>query len=137
MLHYLFPPHKHNLPMFSLRLTKPPDSLSRFITFSNRSMRVCRNPMLSTSSDMINIGYRTGFRLEISFGYICRRSVSWVPIEISSHFSMGLTLSLRLWLTMLLSSILHPSLDCTQWSMWTSFGHIFHHCWTPQISQNR
>jgi hypothetical protein len=50
--------------MFSLRPTKPPDSLSRFNTSANRSRRFCRNPMLSTSRAMINIGYCKNFRLE-------------------------------------------------------------------------
>jgi hypothetical protein len=136
MLHYLLPPHRQTLPMFSLRLTKPPDSLSGFNTSTNRSRRFCRNPMLSTSNTMINTGYRTSFRLETKSGYICRRSVSQGPIRSSTHFSMGLTLSPRLWVAMLLSSTLHPSLACTQCSMWTSFGHIFHHYWTPQRSQN-
>jgi hypothetical protein len=49
MLHYLLPPHRQTLPMFSLRPTKPPDSLSGFNTSANRSRRFCRNPMLSTS----------------------------------------------------------------------------------------
>jgi hypothetical protein len=136
MLHYLLPLHKQTLPMFSLRPTKPPDSLSGFSTSANRSKRFCRNPMLSTRSAMINTGYRTSFRLATKSGYICRRSVSQGPIESSTHFSMGLTLSPRLWVAILLSSTLHPSLAYTQFSMWTSFGHIFHHYWTPQKSQN-
>jgi hypothetical protein len=136
MLHYLLQPHRQNLPMFSLRPTKPPDSLSGFNTSANRSMRFCRKPMLSTSNAMINTGYRTSFRWETRSGYICRKSALQGPIESSTHFAMGLTLSPRLWVAMLLSSTLHPSLACTQCSMWTSFGHIFHHYWTPQRSQN-
>jgi hypothetical protein len=134
MLHYLLPPHRQNIPMFSLRPKNPPDSLSRFNTSANRSRIFCRNPMLSMSNAMINTWYRTGFRLETTFGYIFRRSVSQGPIRSSAHFSMGLTLSLRLWVAMLLSSSLHPSLSYTQCSMWTSFDHIFHHYWTPQRS---
>jgi hypothetical protein len=80
MLHYLFPPHRQTLPMFSLRPTKPPDSLSGFNTSANRSRRFCRNPMLSTSNAMINTGYHTSFRLETKSGYICRRSISQGPI---------------------------------------------------------
>jgi hypothetical protein len=53
MLHFLLPPHKQNLPLISLRSTKPPDSLSGFSTSSNTSRRFCRNTMLSTSSTMI------------------------------------------------------------------------------------
>jgi hypothetical protein len=134
MLHYLLPPHRHTLPMFSLRSTEPPDSLSGFSTSANRSMRFYRNPMISTSNAMINIGYRTSFKLETMSRYICRRNISQGPIGSSTHFSMGLTPSPRLWVTMLLSSTLHHSLACTQCSMWASFGHIFHHYWTPKRS---
>jgi hypothetical protein len=109
-------------------------SLSGFSTSSNRSMRFCRNPMLSTSSAMINTGYRTSFRYEIRSGYICRKSALQGPIGSSTHFAMGLTLSPRMWVAMILSSTLHPSLACTQCSIWTSFDHIFHHYWTPQRS---
>jgi hypothetical protein len=136
MLHYLLPPHRKTLPMFILRPTNPPDSLSGFITSTNRSRRFCRNPMLSTSNAMINIGYRTSFRFETKSGYICRRSVSHGPIGTSAHFTIVLTLSPRIWVAMLLSSTLHHSLACTQCSMWTYFGHIFHHYWTPRRSQN-
>jgi hypothetical protein len=136
MLHYLLQPHRKNLPMFSLRLTKPPYSLRGFITSTNKSIRFCRNPKLSTSNVMINTGYHSSFRWETKSSYICRKSVLQDPIGISYHFAMGLTLTLRLWVEMLLSSTLHPSLACTQFSMWTSFSHIFHHYWTPQRSQN-
>jgi hypothetical protein len=136
MLHYLLQPHRQNLPMFSLRPTKPLDSLSIFNTSTNRPMRFCRKLMLSISSAMINTEYRTSFRREIRSGYIFRQNALQGPIETFVHFSMGLTLSPRLWETMLLSSTLPPSLVCTQCSMWTSSGHIFNHYWTPQISQN-
>jgi hypothetical protein len=136
MLHYLLQPHRQTLPMFILRLTKTPDSLSGFSTSANMSMRFCRKTMLSTSSAMINIGYHTSFGWETRFGYICIKSVLKGPIGSSAPFTMGLTLSPRLWVAMILSSTLHPSLACTQCSMWTSFGHIFHHYWTPQRSQN-
>jgi hypothetical protein len=96
MLHYLLKPHKQNLPMFSLRMKNPPDSLNGFNTSTNGSMRFCRKSILSTSGIMINIGYHTSFRLEIRSGYICRKSVLQGPIEISTHFTMGLTLSPRL-----------------------------------------
>jgi hypothetical protein len=113
MLHYLLQPHRHHLPMFSLRSTKPPDSLRAFNTYANRSMRFCRNSMLNTSNAMINIGYRTSFRWETQSGYICRNNALQGPIERSSHFAMGLTLSPKMWVTMLLSSTLPPSLACT------------------------
>ena len=132
MFHFLLPPNRHNIPLISMQSTKPPDSLRRFITFSNRSKRFYRNPMLSTSSTMINIGYHTSFRLATNSSYICRMSVSLGPIGSSTHFSMGLTLSPRMWETMLLSLTLPLSLTCTQCSMWTSFNDIFHHYWTPR-----
>jgi hypothetical protein len=136
MLHFLFPPHRHTLPMISLRSKNPPNSLSRFNTSSNRSRRFFRNLMLSTSIAMINTGSHTSFRLATKFGYICRRSFSSGPIGSFTHLVMGLTLSPRMWEAMLLSSTLHPSLVCIQYSTWTSFDHIFHHYWTPLRSQN-
>jgi hypothetical protein len=136
MLHYLLQPHRQTLPMFILRPKNPLDTLSRFITSANRSMRFYKNPILSTSNTMINTGYHTSFRLLTRFGYICRKSILQGPIESSAHFAMGLTLSARLWVAMILISTLYPYLACTQFSMWTSFGHIFHHYWTPQRSQN-
>ena len=136
MLHFLLPLHRQNLPLIGLHPIETPDSLSRLNTYANRSRRFCRNPMLSTRSAMINIGYHTNFRLATKSSYIYRRSVSQGPIEISTHFSMGLTLSPRLWVAMFLISTLHPSLACIQFLMWTSFGHIFHHYWTPHRSQN-
>jgi hypothetical protein len=137
MFHYFLPPHRHNLPIFSMRPTNPLDSLRKFNTSTNRSMIFCRKRIISTSNAMINTWYNTSFRLEKNSGYICRRSVLQGPIGSSSHFSMGLTLSPSLWVAMILSSTLHPSLACTQCSMWTSFGHISHHYWTPQRSQNK
>jgi hypothetical protein len=114
MLHYLLQQHRKILPMFSLRMKKPPDSLSGFNTSTNRSMVFWRKPMLiSTSSAMINIRYRTSFRWETRSSYICRKNSLQSPIERSIHFDMGLTLSPRLWVTMLLSSTLPPSLACT------------------------
>jgi hypothetical protein len=136
MLHYLLQPYKQNLPMFSLIPTMPPDSLSGFNTSASRSMRFCRKPMLSTSNAMINTRCRTSFRLETRCGYICRNNILQGPIGSSTHFYMGLTLSSRLWVNLILSSTLHPSLACTQCSMWTTFNRIFHHYWTPQRSQN-
>jgi hypothetical protein len=131
MLQFLLPPHRYNLPMISLRSKNPPDALRGFNTYANRSRIFFINPMLSTSSDMINAGYHTSFRLATKSGYICRRRVSRGPIGSSAHFTMGLTLSPRSWVAMILSSTLNPSLVCTQCSMWTSFDHIFHHYWTP------
>jgi hypothetical protein len=136
MLHYLLPSHRKNIPMFILRTIKPPYSLSGFSTSTNMSMRFCRNPMLSTSSAMLNTGHHTSSKCEISSCYICRKSTLQGPTGGSSHFNFGLTLSPRLWVVMILSSTLHPSLVFTQFSMWTFFGHIFHHYWTPQRLKN-
>jgi hypothetical protein len=137
MLHFLLLPHIQNLPLINKRSTKPQDSLSGFITSANRSKRFCRNPMLSTSSTTINTGYHTSFRLATKSSYICRRSVSSGPIRSFDHFVMGLTLSPRLWVEMILSSTLHPSMVYIQYSIWTSFSHIFHHYWTPLRSSNK
>jgi hypothetical protein len=136
MLHYLLQPHRNNIPMFSLRPTKPPYLLSEFNTFANRSMRFYIKLMKSTSNVVIKTRYHTSFRWETRSGCICRKSTLQGPIRSFSHFAMGLTLSPRLWVAMLLSSTLYPSLACTQCSMWTSFGHIFHHYWTPRRSKN-
>jgi hypothetical protein len=137
MLHYLLQPHRKNVPMFSLRPTKPPNSLSGFSTSANKSIRFLKNPMLSTRNSMINTGYCTSFRWETISSYIYRKSASKGPIRRFFHLFMGLTLSPRLWVTMLLSSTLPPSFNFTQCSMWTFFGHIFHHYWTPPRSQNK
>jgi hypothetical protein len=131
MLHYIFQPQRKFLSMFSLRLTKPLYSLIRFSTSTNRSMIFCRNSMLSTSSAMINTGYHTSFRWGRRSGYICKKNALQGPIEIFVHFSMGLTLSPRMWVTILLISTVPPSLACTQCSMWTSSEHNFHHYRTP------
>jgi len=136
MLHFLLQPERNNIPMFKLRLTKTLDSLSGFITSTNRSTIFCRKPMLITRSAIINTRYHTSFRWETRSSYIYRKNALQVPIGRSSHFAMGLTLSPRMWVAMLLSSTLHPYLACTCCSMWTSFNHIFHHYWTPQRSKN-
>jgi hypothetical protein len=133
MLHYLLQPQK-NILMLILRLTKPPDSLKGFNKSANKSMRFCRNPMLSTSNSMINTGCHTSFRWETRYGYICINISLHDPIGSSSHFTMVLTLSPSMWVEMILSSTFHPSLAYTPCSMWTSFSHMFHHYWTLQRS---
>jgi hypothetical protein len=55
--------------------------LSESNTSNNKFMTFCRNPMPSTSSAMINIGYHTSFRWEIRYGCICRKSASQDPIK--------------------------------------------------------
>jgi hypothetical protein len=84
---------------------------------------------------MINTEYCTSFRWETRSGYICRNNSLQVPIGSSVHFVMGLTLSPRLWVTIILISTLPLSLACTHCLMWTSFDHIFHLYWTPQRSK--
>jgi hypothetical protein len=112
------------------------DKATRFIeqsnTSTNRFRIFCRSPMPSTSSAMINIGCHTSFRWEIKFGCTCRKNTLQDPIRSFIHSTMDLTPSPRLWVTILLSSTFPPSLACTQCLMWTSFGHTFHHYWTPQ-----
>jgi hypothetical protein len=58
---------------------------------------------------MIKIGYHTHFRWETRSSYICRNNALRGPIGSSTQFSMGLTLSPRLWVEMILISTLHPS----------------------------
>jgi hypothetical protein len=95
LFHFLLVPHRQILPLVILRLTKPPDSFNRFITSTNRSKRFCRNPMLSTRNDMINIGYHTSFRLVINSGYFSEGVSHWAPSEASSpslwalHYHQG------------------------------------------------
>jgi hypothetical protein len=136
MLHFLLPLQRQILPLINLRSKNAPYLLSGFNTSANRSKRFCRNPMLSTRNAMINTRYHTSFRLATKYGYICKRSVSLGCIGIFAHFIMGRTLSPRQWVEMILSSTLHPSLVCIQYSMWTSFDHIFPHYLTPMRSQN-
>jgi hypothetical protein len=118
--------------MLQLKLTKPPSSLRRSNTSTNRFNIFYRSPMPSTSSAMINTGCHTSFRWETKFGCTCRKNALQGLIRSFIHSIMDLTPSPRLWVTMLLSSTFPPSLACTQCSMWTSFDHIFHHYWTPQ-----
>jgi hypothetical protein len=136
MLHFLLPPHRNTLPLINLRSTKPLYSLIGFNTSANRSRIFCINPMLSTRNTMINIGYHINFRLATKSGYICRRRISLGPIRSFTHFVMSLTLSPRLWVEMIWSSTLHPSLVCIQYTMYTSFSHIFHRYLTHLISSN-
>jgi hypothetical protein len=118
MLHSLLPLHRHNIPLISLRLTKMPNSLSGFNTSANRSKRFYRNPMLSTSSAMINTGYHTSFRLVTKSGYINRRSVSPGPIESFTHFVMGLTVNSNL-VQYLLQTDIQKRTEKMQWQIQT------------------
>jgi hypothetical protein len=113
IFHYLLQLHRRILPMFSLRLKNPPNSLSGFNTSANRSMRFCRNPIISTISAMINTRYHTSFRWGKRYSYIFIKNTLQGPIRISFHFTMVLILSPRLWVSMILISTLYPSLACT------------------------
>jgi hypothetical protein len=132
MLQYALHPHRKNCPMQKLKKKNPPDSLNESNTFPNRFRIFCRIPMPSTSSTMINIECHKSFRWEIKFCCTCRKNSLQDPIRSFLHSAMELIPSPRLWVTMILSSTFPPSLDCTQCLMWTSFGHTFHHYWTPQ-----
>jgi hypothetical protein len=103
MLHCSLQSHRKNCPMFSLRPTNPPSSLNGFNTSAKRLMTFCINPMLSTRSAMINIGCHTCFKWETRYGCMCRKSALHGPIRRFVHFTMDLTLSPRIWVTMILS----------------------------------
>jgi hypothetical protein len=107
-------------------LIEQPNLLNESITSNNKFMIFCREPMPSTSSTIVNIGYHTSFRWEIRHDYICRKSTSQDPIIISTHCDMGLTPSPRLWVRMILNQVSPLSLACTQYLMWNCFDHIFH-----------
>jgi hypothetical protein len=131
-LHYPLRPHRKNHPMLKPNPTKQPGSLNKSNTYTNMFKIFCRNPMPSTSSAMINTWCPTSFRWAIKFGFICRNNSLQDPIRSFIHSVMDLTPSPRLWVIIILSSTFPPSLACTQCLMWTSFGHTFHHYWTPQ-----
>ena len=122
--------------MSSLNFPRRTDSLSTFSTFANRFMTYWTYPMLSTSSEMINIGCNTTSRWATKCGYICRRSTS---LDLTASFTrsdMGHTPSPRLSGTMPSRSVFHHSLVCTQCSMWTAFDPTFHLYWTHQTWKN-
>ena len=123
-------PHRMTLPINTQRWTEQLGSLMEFSTFVNRSRTSCRKTMPSISNAMINIGFHIPSKWVTRFGYTCRKSVSPGLTESFTHFIMGHTPSLRQWATMLLNYVFPRSLASTQSLMWTSFAHIFHHCWT-------
>ena len=132
MLHYPLRSPRPTHLLLQLKLTKPLGSLSGSSTCANRFRISYISPMTSTSNAMINIGCRISFRWATKFGCTCRKSALHDPIRIFSHSVMVHTLSLRLWVIILLSSTFLLSLACTQCSTWTSFSLISHHYWTPQ-----
>lgn len=92
--------------------------------------------MPSTSSDMINIRCHTSFRWVAKSGCICKRNALSEPTRNSDLSNMVLKPLPWLWETMHLSSTFPHSNACTQCSMWTAFGHTFHHYQTHPILQN-
>jgi hypothetical protein len=132
MLHYPWRSPWSTRPLLHQKLTKPLGLLSESNTSTDRFRIFYRSLMSSTSNTMINIGCHISFRWVAKFGCICRKNALQDPIGSFAHSIMGRTPSPRLWVTMLLSSTLPPSLVCIQSSMWLSFGHNSHHYWTPQ-----
>jgi hypothetical protein len=132
MFHYPLRSPRPTHLLLQLKLKKPPGSLSRSNTSSNRFRISYRSPMTSTSSAMINIGCHISFRWATKFGCTCRKNALQDPIGSFTHSIMGCTPSPRLWVIMILSSTFLLSLACTQCSTWISFDLISHHYWTPQ-----
>jgi hypothetical protein len=132
ILQYPLRPPRLTCHLLPLKLTKPPSSLSGYNTSTNRFRIFYRSPMPSASNAMINIGCHISFRWEIKFGCTYRKNALQGPIESLSHSVMDLTLSPRLWVTMLLNSTFPLSLACTQYSTWIPFDLTSHHYWTPQ-----
>ena len=83
--------------------------MSAFSTFANKFMTYWTDPMLSISSDMINIGCNITSRWATKCGYICRRSASLDPTASFAHSDMGHTPSPRLSGTIPLSSVFYHS----------------------------
>ena len=132
MFHFPFQSPRLTHLLLQLKLKKPPSSLSRSSTSTNRFKISYRSLMTSTSNAMINIGCHISFRWETKFGCTCRKNALQDPIGSFAHSVMGRTPSPRLWGIMLLHSTLLLSLAYTQSSTWTSFDLIFHHYWTPR-----
>ena len=87
---YLYPlhPHRRNIPMLGMRMTRPPYLLKESNSYSNNSMTFCKIPLLNTSSDMTNIGFHTSSRLGIRFDCICNNRGSQDLITRFFHFNM-------------------------------------------------
>lgn len=100
--------------------------LSAFMTSASRSMTYQIDPMLSAGNIMMNIQCHRPSRCLEKFSYICKRSSFLGPTKSFAYFDMGLTPSLRLWHTTLLTLAFPCYLVCTQCSMWTTFFHTFH-----------
>jgi len=135
MLHYPWWPPRLTRPLSHQKLTKTPDSLRRYIKYTNRFRIFYIILMPSTSSAIINIGCNISFRREKKFGYTCKKNALQGPIGSFLHSIMVLTPSPRLWVEMILTSTFPLSMAYTQCLMCLSFGHISHHSWTPQRQQ--
>jgi hypothetical protein len=118
MLHYPWWPPWSTRLLLHQKLRKPPDSLSRSNTSTNRFRILYISLMPSISYAMINIRCHISFKWETKFGCTCRKNTLQGPIRSFTHSVMGSTFPL--------------SLACTQSSTWLSFDHISHHYWTPQ-----
>jgi hypothetical protein len=132
MFHYPLLPPRKTQGMLQLHLTKPPSSLNRSNTSTNKFRIFYRIPMPCISNAMINFGCHTSYGWEKKFGCTYKKNALQGPIGSFFHSIMGLTPLPRFWVTMILSSTCPPSLACTECSMWTSFDRIFHHYWTPR-----
>ena len=96
MLHFpLWSPRLTHLQL-QMKLTKPPGSLRRSNTSTNRFRISYISPMTSTRNTMINIGCHTSSKWVTKFGYICRSSTSMEPIARFACSDMGHTPSLRM-----------------------------------------
>ena len=95
----MWPYHLHLLRQIRLisspNLTRQTTSLLKFNTFSKRSMTYLIELMISTSSDMIDIGCHKSSRWVKKFGYICRRSALLGSTVSFAHSDMGHTPSPR------------------------------------------
>jgi hypothetical protein len=132
MFHYPWRKPLLTRPLLHLKLKNPPGSLRGSKTSANRFRIFYRSPMPSTRNSMINTRCHISLRWATKFGFTCRNNALQGPIRSISHSNMGRTPSLRLWVTIILSSTFLLSLACTQYSTWLSFDHISHHYWTPQ-----
>jgi hypothetical protein len=104
-LTYFFPLHLHRKspPMLKTRLIKKLNSLNVSITSNNKFMISCIKLMESINNATINIRFHTSFKWEIRYNCIYGKRTSQDPIGISTHFYLGLTLSPRLQVKIILS----------------------------------
>jgi hypothetical protein len=132
MLHYPLHPPRKTRRMLQLKLTKPPRFIERIQHIHQQVQDILQKSNAKYKQHHDQHRCHTSFRWETKFGCTCRKNALQGLIGSFVHSVMDLTPSPRLWVTILLSSTFPPSLACTQCSMWTSFGPIFHHYWTPR-----